>query len=120
MGHWNGTASGSTSGRLFSGNLAHVALYTNALSADEVLTHFNLGRYGTATLAPVLSVARGAQGSVVVSWPASTPTSFGLQESAAVTGTWSAVNATPQIVNSKYEVTVAPGASRAFYRLKLQ
>ena len=116
----NGTASGSTSGRLFSGNLAHVALYTNALSADEVLTHFNLGRYGTATLAPVLSVARGAQGSVVVSWPASTPTSFGLQESAAVTGTWSAVNATPQIVNSKYEVTVAPGASRAFYRLKLQ
>ncbi len=116
----NGTASGGTSGRLFSGNLAHVALYTNALTADEVLKHYNLGIHGTAdVVGPTLSITRGASGTAIISWSASAPAAFGLQQSTSVTGTWSDVTATPQIVNSRFQVTLTPGPNSTFYRLKL-
>jgi hypothetical protein len=111
----NGTADGGTSGRLFTGNLTHIALYTNALTAAEVLAHYEVGIYGL----PVLSVAHGVSGSVVVSWADSVSTVFGLQESTTVKGPWSGVTVTPQIVNSRYQVTLTPGPSSAFYRLSL-
>jgi hypothetical protein len=59
----NGTADGGY-GRLFSGNLCQVALYTNALTAAEVLTHYQVGIYGL----PALSVASVGTGSMVLSW----------------------------------------------------
>jgi hypothetical protein len=100
-----------------------VALYTNALTAQEVLTHYSLGLYGTNAIvpsAPVLSVAHGVPAGVVVSWPASVSSSFVLQQSTIVTGPWSDVTNTAQIVSSQYQVTLAPGTQSAFYRLKFQ
>ena len=41
----SGTASGST--RLFAGNITQVALYTNALSAQQVYSHYFAGEFGT-------------------------------------------------------------------------
>jgi hypothetical protein len=119
----NGTADGGAlNWREFSGNICQVALYTNALTAAQVLTHYNLGLYGTntTTTLPTLSVARGAPGSVVVSWASSVSTSYGLQQSATITGPWSSVTNAPVLVNSLFQVTTSPGTRNAFYRLKLQ
>ena len=120
----SGTADGGAlNWREFSGAISQVALYTNALSASEVLTHYTLGLYGTNSALPTLptlSVASGVAGGIVVSWPSSVPTSFGLQQSTGVQGPWSAVSTAPQVVNSRYQVTLTPGTSSAFYRLKSQ
>jgi len=118
VGTWaigNGTASGATSGRQFQGNLSHVALYTNALTAAEVMTHYTVGVYGL----PSLSVAHGASGSVVISWADSVSTLFELQQSTAIGGSWSQVGTPVQHVNSSYQVTLTPGTGSAFYRLSL-
>jgi len=42
----DGTADGATTLRLFEGNITQVALYTNALSLDQVLVHFFMGEVG--------------------------------------------------------------------------
>lgn len=48
----DGTAAGNT--RIFEGNLSQVALYTNALTPSQVLTHYFVGLYGTTNLPPVI------------------------------------------------------------------
>jgi hypothetical protein len=119
----NGTADGGAlNWREFSGSISQVALYTNALTASEVLTHYTLGLYGTNTPPPTLSVARGTPGSLVISWPGSVSTSYGLEQSTTVNGPWSAVTTTPSLINSQYRViiTPTPGTHSAFYRLMLQ
>jgi hypothetical protein len=66
---------------------------------------------------PTLSIAQGTAGSVIVSWPASTSSSFGLQSSSSLAGPWSAVSTTPTIVNGQNQVTLTPGPAPGFYRL---
>jgi hypothetical protein len=119
----NGTADGGAlNWREFSGNISHVALYTNALTASQVLAHYNLGMNGNAgqPTTPTLTVARGAAGSVVVSWPATGSASYGLLQSTSVNGPWSSVTTVPSLNNSQYQVTLTSGAQSAFYRLKQQ
>lgn len=111
----NGTADGGTSGRLFTGDLSHVALYTNALSAAEIMTHYEVGFYGL----PSLSVAHGASGQIVISWADSVSPLFGLQQWSALGGSWSPVAASVQHSNSTYQVILTPGASSTLYRLSL-
>lgn len=48
----DGTADGST--RIFTGNITQVALYTNALTPDQILTHFYMGMYGTTNVPPMI------------------------------------------------------------------
>jgi hypothetical protein len=72
------------------------------------------------TTAPILSVARGTAGSVVVSWPVSVSTLFELQQSTAINGPWLNVTETSAVVNSQNEVTLTPGANTEFFRLSLQ
>jgi hypothetical protein len=69
---------------------------------------------------PVLSIALGAPGTLLVSWPVPVINGFVLQQSAAVSGPWSDVNVTPQVVNSKNQVTLTLGTGPTFYRLALQ
>jgi len=107
----NGTADGAN-GRLFSGKLSHVALYTNALTAADVQAHYNLGIYGTATLAsPALSVERGATGTVVISWPGA---GYTLQSTPSLSSpTWADA---PSGTSSP--VTVTAGSGSQYFRLR--
>jgi hypothetical protein len=106
----NGTADGG-SGRLFSGNLSQVALYTNALTAAEVLTHYQVGIYGHLNL-PVLSVARGATtGTLVISW---TGTGYKLQSTASFPSpAWADA---PSGTNNPATITI--GSGNQYFRLK--
>jgi hypothetical protein len=71
-----------------------------------------------ASAPPVLSVARGAAGTLVVSWSISVATKYGLQQSSSLNGPWSSVSATPVVVGSQYEVTTTIGTGTVFYRLE--
>ena len=55
----NGTVDGGT--RIFTGNISQVALYTNALTANQVLKHYYMGIYGTTDVAPVITVQPQSQ-----------------------------------------------------------
>jgi len=116
----DGTASGN--GRLYGGNISAVAIYDYALTPARVLAHYNLGAFGTTivTVLPTLSVKRGTAGSVIVSWSASLSSSYVLQQSTLVNGPWSNVTIRPVVVGTENEVTLSPGTSTAFFRLKLQ
>jgi hypothetical protein len=105
-----GIASGTVDGacRVFAGNICAVAIYSHALTPLQVAAHY--------TMLPVLSIASGAAGSVVVSWPVSSATaSFKLQQSGTLIGPWSDV--TSQVVNGQNQATLTPGTSTAFFRL---
>jgi hypothetical protein len=105
----NGTADGG-SGRLFSGKLSQVALYTNALTAAEVLAHYNLGVYGT-TNGPALSVALGANKTVVISWPRA---GYTLQSTASLSSpAWADA---PGGTNNPVTVPIGPG--NQYFRLR--
>jgi hypothetical protein len=49
----NGTYGGA--GRIFTGNICQVALYTNALTQVRIIAHYAMGLYGTTNLAPVIA-----------------------------------------------------------------
>lgn len=44
-----GTGSADGTGRWFKGSISEVAIYNHGLSASQVLTHYNMGMYGSAT-----------------------------------------------------------------------
>ena len=50
----NGTEDGN--GRYFTGNICQVALYTNGLSSEQIVSHYAMGLYGTTNLAPRIAV----------------------------------------------------------------
>lgn len=49
-----GDGSASANNRILEGNLSEVALYTNALTASQILAHYFVGLYGTTNLPPVI------------------------------------------------------------------
>jgi hypothetical protein len=74
----------------------------------------------SATTTPALSIARGAAGQVVVSWPVSVSTLFTLMQSSSVTGPWiPAVPVSSAIVGLQNQVTLSLGGGGGFYRLQL-
>jgi hypothetical protein len=89
---------------------------TGEYSSTQTVSNFVF----SSTAPPVLSLTRGAPGSVVVSWPVAVSTLFELQQSSALNGSWTNVNVTPVFVNSENQVTLTPGTNTAFYRLTLQ
>ncbi len=117
----NGTADGgAVNWREFLGNICQVALYTNALTAAQVQSHYLLGLYDTNTPPPSLSVGRGSLGTIVVSWPASVSSSYALEQSPTLLGPWTPVTSTPQVTSSEYQVILSTGTKSMFYRLQLQ
>jgi hypothetical protein len=100
-----------TTYRLTFTNVNNNAIASNGVQIAEVQL------LGTLPGAPLLAIALEAPGSVVVSWPVAVSSSFTLQQSPAVTGPWSNVNITPQVVNSQNQITFTLGPSAAFYRL---
>jgi hypothetical protein len=89
---------------------------TGGLASTQTISNFVFSVSGT----PTLALAKGAAGSVIVSWPVSVSSSFVLQESTTVNGPWTTVTTTPTVVNSQNEVTLTPGTTTAFFKLTLE
>jgi hypothetical protein len=85
-------------------------------SSTQTVTDFSF----SYTTTPILTASSGAAGAVVVSWPVSVSTQLTLQESASVTGPWTNVATTPQVVDGENQVTVPGGTGTSFFRLSLQ
>jgi len=72
------------------------------------------------TTPPIVAIAPGAPGQVVVSLPVSVSSLFTLVQSGSITGPWSPATAVSSvIVGSQEQVTLNLGGSSTFYRLKL-
>jgi hypothetical protein len=90
---------------------------TGALNCTQTISNFVFSY--TTTFTPSLSVARGAAGSAVLSWPVGVSPLFQLQQSTGVNGPWSNVGVTPAVVAGQNQVTLTP-ATATFFRLSLQ
>jgi hypothetical protein len=74
----------------------------------------------TYTTPPVLAIAHGTPGKVVVSWPVSVSSLFTLVQSSSPTGAWTpAVPVSSGVVGGQNQVTLSAGASATFYQLLL-
>jgi len=72
------------------------------------------------TTPPVLAVAPGAPGQVVVSWPVSVSSLFTLVQSSTLAGPWTpAVPVSSVIVGLRKQVTLGAVSGATFYRLQL-
>ncbi|PWU09932.1 MAG: hypothetical protein C5B50_26405 [Verrucomicrobia bacterium] len=72
------------------------------------------------TTPPIISIAQGASGQVVVSWPVSVSSLFKLLQSSSLIGPW--VPATPlsfAVVGLKNQATFNAGGNASYYKLKL-
>jgi hypothetical protein len=85
----------------FAGLVDEVAIYSYALTANQVASHYKAG-----TLAPRLTVVPAGGGNVTITWPYGT-----LLESNDAAGPW-----TPVTGNPSSPFTTAAGANRKFYR----
>jgi hypothetical protein len=74
----------------------------------------------SSTTTPVLAMAKGAPGQVVVSWPVSVSTLFTLMQSSSLDGPWlPAAPVTSAIVSLQNQATLSAGGKSLFYRLQL-
>jgi hypothetical protein len=75
----------------------------------------------SATTPPILSsIAPGAPGNVVVSWPVSVSTLFTLMQGSGITGPWTpAVPVSSALVGLQKQVTLSAAGGPTFYRLQL-
>ena len=72
------------------------------------------------TSPPVLAIAPGARGEVIVSWPVSVSTLFTLVQSGSLTGPWSpVVPGSSGQVGLENQVTLPASGGTVFYRLQL-
>ncbi len=76
----------------------------------------------STTTPPILSISPGASaGAANVTWPISVAALFKLQMAPTVAGPWTPVVATVTInAQTRYQVSLTPGTSSAFYRLSLE
>ncbi len=106
--------------------------YTADSSGSVTIEHTQAGPSGTfhtygfsnRELQPLgtrvtLAVARGTEGSVLISWPQSA-TGFTLQAAAALgaVADWQAVNVTPVVVDGSYQVSVPASSGTQYFRLR--
>jgi hypothetical protein len=102
---------------LLGGNFAYVGFTGGTGGSDSIQEISNFAFSYSTT--PLLSVGRGTGGTVLISWPATVSSSLALQQSSALTGTWSNVATSPTVVNGQYQVAVTPSGAAQFYRLIL-
>ncbi|HEV2435366.1 MAG TPA: LamG-like jellyroll fold domain-containing protein [Verrucomicrobiae bacterium] len=80
-----GDGTASANARIFQGNLSQVALYTNALTSAQVLTHYYVGIYGTTNVPPIITRQPASQ---LVSPGATVTFSYAAQSLLPVTNLW--------------------------------
>ncbi len=66
---------------------------------------------------PQLSIGSGPSGTVLVTWPLTTPAGFVLEASSSVTGPWANVTTTPTQVNGNYQISVTASGTAQFFQL---
>jgi hypothetical protein len=72
------------------------------------------------TTPPVLGIARGTPGNVVVSWPVSVSSLFKLMQSSSLSGPWlPAAPISSGVVGLQNQVTLSAGGSPVYYKLQL-
>jgi hypothetical protein len=71
-------------------------------------------------VSPILSIASGTNGTMVITWPATVSSLYSLTRSSSVVGPWSNVSAQPVLTNGVYQTTVTSSGSAQFYQLNLQ
>ena len=91
---------------------------TGGLNSIQTISDFVF----SYTTPPILSVATGTAGSVVVSWPVSVSRLFVLQQSSTLSGAWTNSALPQQVVNGQNQVTLTPGTGNGstFFKLSLQ
>ncbi len=88
------------------------------VNSIQTVSDFTFQSTIAAPSGPVLTIAKGSSGTLLVSWPAAGNSSFVLQQSAALNGTWTGVATTPVVVGSDYQATITAAATAQYYRLK--
>ena len=138
-GQYSLTMTDTTTNRIFSTNFAGPDITAGYDTRSSVLggrsgyvgfTGGSGALYSTITISnfvfstttqPILSISPGAgAGAANVTWPISVASLFKLQTAPTVAGPWTTVTA-PVTINSqtRYQVSVTPGAGTAYYRLSL-
>jgi len=102
---------------ILGGNFAYIG-FTGATSGSDAVQQISNFSFSYSE-APVVSVGRGAGGTLVINWPATVSTQFVLQQSSSVAGPWANVGTAPT-VNGQYQVTISPSQTAQFYRLIAQ
>ena len=91
-------------------------IYDGRLTPQEIAADYTFGPNVIAT--PVsLSVSNNGS-NIVLSWP--TYAGYVLESTGDLTQTWSAVNATPTLLNDQWQVNVPATGGAQFFRLRLQ
>ena len=103
-GDWAIGATGNGWANNYAGGIDEVAIYSTALSARQIATHYLMGKAGTTAI----TIAKSGT-SVTITWPAGTT----LQEAASVTGTFTDVAGSPG------SPLTIPAAGTKFYRWRL-
>jgi hypothetical protein len=85
----------------FSGSIDEVAIYSTALTANQIKGHYN-----ASTLPATLTITRSGTSSVIVTWPYGT-----LLQADNITGPW-----TPVPGNPTSPATLSAGSAKKFYR----
>ena len=111
---WIGSMGTSFNANRWSGTIDELSLYSSALSANTIQTHYAQYYYGTNTAPPAMPPAFNAptltNGVLTISW-----TSLATLLESADLKTWTPVPGNP---TSPFRVTVNPATPRMFYQLK--
>ncbi|HEY3863349.1 MAG TPA: LamG-like jellyroll fold domain-containing protein [Verrucomicrobiae bacterium] len=90
---------------------------TGGLEASQTISNFS---FSSSVAGPLsLTIQRGANGTVVLTWPVFAASTLVLQQSTDLIN-WSNVATAPQNVNLQNQVTLTPGGAATFYRLALE
>lgn len=100
-------ADGYERGNFWHGGIAHVALYNYALSASQILNHYQDGSTATPAAPPVISI-QPSLSNVIVRW-----TSGFLQKAVDLTGPWT------DVTNALSPYTVGAANAASFFRATL-
>ena len=104
---WAIGATGMGWGDFFAGGIDEAAIYGTALSPAAITAHYYVAQNGTLSL----SIAKGLNSSVIVTWPAGT-----LQQADIVTGPYTDVLVSGSPATSPYNTATT---TRKFYRVRL-
>jgi hypothetical protein len=88
-----------------------------AVYSTQQVFNFSFVPGAAPMAAPPLSIAHGADGSVLITWPSTTSPSYILQQSASLIGLWATVTNMPTQVGGNYQLPVTATAQAQFFRL---